>query len=498
VTDATRQHMVAAARIDFAIFAEIAARVLVPDLEWAPYLDVLADRVQRAIEGDCRRLVVNMPPRHMKTKIGSVCGAAWALGRDPGCEIMAVCHSQDLAREIADQVQRIVRSPFFTDCFPATRIRDDRRSVMNFATTAGGSYLAASFDTGLTGRGADIIMLDDPLSANHASSGAERSQVTSAFDEMVSTRLNDPRTGRIMLIAHRLHEADLAGHLLQKHSYETLCLPFEAETEEEIFHRGSVFRRKPGEVLHPARYPAVQVLELKQATPGHIFATQYQQRPTAVSAGLVQRDDFPAYDPPAPEGERVISWDLASTTGATSSYSVGLVFEYNLEAAYLIDIFRSRVDYATLRDLALRLDDTYRPRLHLIEDASLGRALASDLKGNGRNAQLVSTGGHAKLDRLLAQQHHLKGKRVMLPREARWTATFLDELVAFPHGSNDDQVDALSQFLAWFEGIRTQPAPPPRVSVGFGGRNMRNPRVADLIMRSRPMAAPPPRAKRHF
>ncbi|WP_254016864.1 hypothetical protein [Mesorhizobium escarrei] len=121
-------------------------------------------------------------------------------------EILSVSHSNTLARDIADKTRLLMSTPFYRECFPATEIRDDRGAVMDFATTAGGSRLSGSFDTSLTGRGADLTIVDDPLSAQDAGSEKERENLINSFEQMVATRLNDPRTGRILIVGQRVHE----------------------------------------------------------------------------------------------------------------------------------------------------------------------------------------------------------------------------------------------------------------------------------------------------
>ncbi|CAH2396486.1 hypothetical protein [Mesorhizobium escarrei] len=214
-------------------------------------------------------------------------------------------------------------------------------------------------------------------------------------------------------------------------------------------------------MLQPGRFGPAEIEQLKQSTPSHIFATQFQQRPTAISAGTIRREDFLPFDLPAPPGEIVCSWDLASSANPTSSYSVCLVFAYNEHGSYLIDVFRGREGYSQLKDIAFAMDSRYRPRLHLIENASLGSALASDLKMHGVNAIPIPTGSTSKSDRLQAQMHQIKGQRVFLHKAAPWLENFLDELVAFPHGPRDEQVDALTQYLKWYGEVMSAPPAPP-------------------------------------
>jgi predicted phage terminase large subunit-like protein len=168
------------------------------------------------------------------------------------------------------------------------------------------------------------------------------------------------------------------------------------------------------------------------------------------------------------------------------------VFKGNEHGSYLIDVFRGSEEYSNLKSIALALHQKYNPRLHLIEDASLGRALGADLKEHGANAIMLPTGAASKLDRLLAQLHLIKGQRVFLPKTAPWLEKFLDELVAFPHGSRDDQVDALTQYLKWYGDRANEPPVPKYVSIGIQHGAPRSARRQDMILRNTPMIPPRP------
>jgi len=337
------RELLVASRQDFTVFADRAMQKMMAGYQHFKYLDLVGAYWQAVIDGeDLNRLVINMPPRHGKS-LHACTAVAYFLGKYPQKQVLVVSHSDGLVRELSQTTYDLMTSPFYQEIFPGTRIREDRRSVSDFETTAGGGRLGASFGTSITGRGSDLTIIDDPLSANNAQSAAERERVNIDFDGMIVSRLNDRRTGKIVLVTQRLHQDDLTGHVLKK-GYRSLVLPFEAEGDERFEFGGVVYEREKGEVLQPARFPLDVIARDKAETPSHLWATQYQQRPTAIGAGMIRREDFYLADAAPSGGEKVISWDTASSERPGSSYSVALAFKIYADIAYLIGIFRQQRD----------------------------------------------------------------------------------------------------------------------------------------------------------
>jgi hypothetical protein len=179
-----------------------------------PYIAYVCRRIAEATE-DGARCVVNMPPRHLKTFIGSVCLSAWLLARNPAEKIIIVTYSEQLARDIAYGVRSILRTSWYKKFFPRTHLAEDRTRVSDFATTAGGGVYALSAEGSITGRGASVIIFDDPINMEDVGNLAQITKVNQRFDGPIMSRLNNPRTGRVVIIAHRLHPSDLSGHVLR-------------------------------------------------------------------------------------------------------------------------------------------------------------------------------------------------------------------------------------------------------------------------------------------
>ncbi|MGH7103729.1 MAG: hypothetical protein ACREFJ_15175, partial [Acetobacteraceae bacterium] len=250
----------AALRQDFRSFLERCFHELNPDASFLAnwHIDVMAAKLAEVQNGETRRLIINVPPRHLKSLAASVAFPAWLLGRAPASRIICVSYAQDLADKHARDCRAIMQTDWYRALFPA-RLAAERQAVGEFTTTAHGFRLATSVGGVLTGRGADVIIIDDPLKPEEALSDKERERVNEWFDHTLLSRLDDKTKGAIILIMQRLHEDDLVGHVLSEEPWQTLILPAIAEQDEEYriaspFGPRS-FHRRAGEALHPAREP---------------------------------------------------------------------------------------------------------------------------------------------------------------------------------------------------------------------------------------------------
>ena len=400
--------------------------------------------------GDETRLILNLPPRHLKSILVSVVFPAFLLGRDPRKCIAVVSHSQDLARLFALQCHRTVSSNWYREVFPRTLLRADRNSAIDFETTAGGRRYAASFKTGITGRGFDLIVIDDPLSAQDARSDAERERVNETYHEMIASRLNNQAHGAIIVVHQRLHEEDLSGHLLAKGDWRHHKLPLVAE-EETTYQIGSrQWVRPPGDVLLPERFTEETIRRLRAEQGETIFSTQYQQNPSATAGDLIKRDHIQVFQELPPGAREItLSLDTATKTSETSSYSVCLVIASDGNRHYVIDVFRARVELDEPREAVLRLITQYKPNNILIEEASSGVSLQVMLKERHHRAELRPTRGKSKQERLEIVRHYFVDRRVFVKASEPWSVDLVNEWMRFPVGRHDDQVDAMSQYLAW-------------------------------------------------
>ncbi|MET2829308.1 hypothetical protein [Mesorhizobium shangrilense] len=470
----TKDELKALSRADLSVFSARVLRMMLPDYQHFPYIDLILLKIGYAmLRNGGWRILINLPPRHLKTFM-VICAIAWFLGRNPTKEVMLVTHSQGLSRDIAWKVETVMNSAIFLSTFPECRVSEDRRSAMDFRTTLGGGFYAGSFDSRMTGRGADLLVMDDPISAQEASSPAARDAVELSYQTMIKTRHNDPRTGATLMVAHRTHPDDLSEFLM-KEGFDRVVLQLEAEEDEEVHFGNFHFSRKKGEVLQPTIYTPDALARLKRETASHVFATQYQQRPVSLQGGLLKRSDFPIVPSLPTGGKIVVSWDVASSSNPRSSFTVALVFVRHQHVSYLVHILRERLDYSNLVRRAADLHLRYGPTHHLVESASLGPALIADLRNLGANVLSISA-TTSKVDRVNAIMNQFNNQEIQLVQGTPGLDLFLDELVSFPHGSNDDQVDALTQYSSW--NTQDLPEPertfkrmgPPRSKRGLGFR----------------------------
>ena len=326
----TRAEYDACLRNDFALFVARCFPDLSPQTELAMswHLEVIAAKLTAVREGKIPRLIINLPPRHLKSLMASVAFPAWCLGHDPSAQILCVSYAQDLADKHARDSRSIMMSPWYQRIF-RTRLAPHRQAVQEFVTTRQGYRLATSNGGVLTGRGADFIMIDDPLKPEEALSAALRRACNDWYDHTLYSRLNDKRHGRIVIIMQRLHEDDLVGHVLAQEPWEVVSFPAIAEVDEvhaiDTIWGPRCFRRQRGEALHPEREPLATLAHLRRTIGEYNFAGQYQQSPAPLGGGLVKAEWFKRYhDKERPERfDRIVqSWDTANKATELSDFSV--------------------------------------------------------------------------------------------------------------------------------------------------------------------------------
>ena len=249
------------------------------------HIDLLADRLTQVYQGKLRRLIITVPPRSLKSICASVAFPAWVLGRDPSKRIICASYGQELAFKLARDNMAVMSADWFLRAF-ATRLAAQRTAAGDFETTQRGGRMATSVGGVLTGRGGDIVIIDDPVKPDEALSDAQRQAANDWFDNTLYTRLNDKRTGAIVIIMQRLHLDDLVGHVLEKEDWEVINLPAIAQEDEvwdyATFLGPTQYVRQAGELLHPAREPQ-HVLDALRTTLGeYTFSAQYLQSPVPV------------------------------------------------------------------------------------------------------------------------------------------------------------------------------------------------------------------------
>jgi predicted phage terminase large subunit-like protein len=419
------------------------------------HLEVICQKLDAVRRGEIKRLIINVPPRHLKSIAGSVCLPAYILGHDPAVQIICASYGQDLADKLARDCRSIMNASFYRDMF-GTRLR--QTTLHDFATKAGGFRMGTSVGGVLTGRGADIIIIDDPLKPDEAVSDVARNAVNQWYDNSLRSRLNSKRDGRIVIIMQRLHEDDLVGHVLRQEQWDVVSFPAIAEIEEthefETIYGRFHHQRRVGDILHPEREPRETLDILRRSMGEYNFAGQYQQSPAPFGGGMVKEEWFKRYtgrELPQSFDQIIQSWDTANKANELADYSVCSTWGTKDKRIYLLHTLRERMDYPDLKRAVRRQSDLHRPDVILIEDKASGTQLIQELIEEGvHNVDKVKPNGD-KVMRMHAQTASIENGFVYLPAEAPWLSEYIHELTTFPRGKYDDQVDATSQALAWLK-----------------------------------------------
>jgi predicted phage terminase large subunit-like protein len=347
-----------------------------------------------------------------------------------------------------------MRSPFYQAVFE-TRLSPDRQAVEEFKTTAGGCRRSSSVLGGLTGRGADIIIIDDPIKAGDSQSDARRDTVNAEFYNTIYSRLNNKETGAIVIIMQRLHADDLVAYVQEREAWEVVAFPAIAERDENYDIRTPYgrrrFVRKKGGALQPAR-ESLATLEDIRSRDAYVFAAQYQQDPQPEAGIIVKREWLHRFDlskPPAFE-TKIQSWDTANKVTELSDYSVCTTWGVRDQHLYLLDVIRKRMEFPELKRTVRELAALHRAETVLVEDNASGTQLIQQLHAeNFSIIQPVSTSGADKVMRLRAQTAKIESGFAQFPEKAPWLDAYLLELTSFPNSKNDDQVDSTVHALAW-------------------------------------------------
>ncbi|HVI27097.1 phage terminase large subunit [Hansschlegelia sp.] len=416
------------------------------------HIQHLCWKLERVARGDVRRLIINVPPRSMKSITVSVAFSAWLMGRDPTKKIMAISYAEDLARKLSVDTRSVMATDWYRATFPEFAFSGRPRNL-ELGTTLGGYRFAAGMNGSILGRGADLILIDDPIKATNALSEAERRRVNEAFDNTIRTRLNDKVRGAIVIIMQRLHEDDLVGHVLDKDDWEVVSVPAIA-TEDQLYQLSDnptdIHVRRAGDVLHPSREPRDTLEQIRRAQGSLTFSSQYQQQPLPLEGNIVKREWLRFYDEAPEEFDLVISsWDTASTLSETADWSVGTVWGAKGLDFYLLDCLRVRSEVPDLRRQIVGLAERWDVDQTIVEEGDMGRAIVQDLRRTGHRNVVLQPVRIDKQARFLAQSARFESGQVHVPGWASWYADWLKELLGFPNGKHDDQVDSTSQALAY-------------------------------------------------
>jgi predicted phage terminase large subunit-like protein len=416
------------------------------------HIDLIAHYLEEVTNGGIKRLIINMPPRALKSVCVSVAWPAWILGNNPSSRIMAASYSQGLSIKHSMDSKLVMTSAWYKEIFPETIISKKHNQKSKFLTTQNGFRMATSVGGVATGEGGDFLIIDDPHNPTHIHSKKRRDSVIEWYERTFSTRLNNKKTGAIIIVMQRLHEDDLAGHLSNKKGWEFLKIPAIA-AENKIYQ--IKFRNievKKGDILHPGREAIEQLKAAEDELGLHNFSAQYQQDPAPSAGGLLSDANFMFYEHMIHDFEYIVqSWDTAIKAKSTSDYSVCTVWGIKYNKYYLLHMLRDKFEYPALKSNALSLAAKWRPKYILIEDKASGQSLIQDLK-NDTDLRIVAIKvSQDKITRFSRITEYFLNEQIYFPDKKYIKDQIIKELTTFPNSKNDDIVDSISQFLSFIK-----------------------------------------------
>jgi len=416
------------------------------------HLDAICEHLEGVTRGHIRRLLISMPPRHMKSLAVSVFWPCWEWITHPERRWLFCSYAAGLAIRDSLKCRRLLESPWYRARWGNRFVlTSDQNEKSRFENDKTGCRIALGVGGAATGEGGDRVVVDDPHNIREAESETLRQSVLDWWDQVMSTRLNDPRNGAMVIVMQRVHENDLAGHVLRQGGYEELKLPAEYEGSR---HRTSIGwqdpRQERGELLWPERFAREEINRLKRDLGSYAAASQLQQRPSPAEGGILKRHWWKFYrEAPRKFSELLQSWDCSFKDSSTSDFVVGQVWGRNGADKYLLDQVRGRMDYPATIQAVKRLSEKW-PQAHakLVEDKANGPAVVAMLKHEIAGLIAVNPAGGKEV-RAHAVSPQIEAGNVYLPDPsiAMWINGFIEECAAFPNGAFDDQVDAMSQAL---------------------------------------------------
>jgi predicted phage terminase large subunit-like protein len=432
-------------------------------LVWSWHMEAVASHLQAVTEGRVRKLLINIPPRSSKSTLVSVLWPTWEWSRDPSGRWLFASYSLDLSTRHSLQRIRIIQSDWYQERYgDRVALSRDMANKREFENTATGYMIATSVGGTVTGRGGNRLILDDPHNVGEAGSDVIRAGVLDWFNTAWATRRNNATASSEVCIMQRIHEDDVAGEILRAGGWDHLNIPM--EFDPEAARETSIGWRDPraarGDLLCPERWPTEVVADLKARLGSYAYAGQYQQRPAPAEGGLFRREWFGYYD--LVDGGRVrlddgvcldprshirfVTVDLAASLRESADYTVIAVwglYRSNPSKLILLDLERERIEGPDILPRVHRAVRTWGAKSAYIERAGFQLAFVQAAKRAGIPVRELEA-DKDKVSRSMTAQAMMEAGRILFPRNAGWLADYERELLLFPTGSHDDQVDVTS------------------------------------------------------
>ena len=448
--------------------------------QWAGYQPakhhkLLAKKLQEVASGTCKRLMVFMPPRHGKSMLASEFFPAWYLGVHPDQQLIAATYAQGLADDFGRKVRNLVTSDQHRYMFPDFKLSDDSQAANRFHTEQRGAYFAVGAGGPITGRGANLLLIDDPIKGrDDAESDTMRTRLKDWYTSVARTRLMPG--GAIVVIQTRWHEDDLSGWLLKDHQHEgweVLNLPALCEKPDEL-------GRVEGEPLWPEAYPAEELDTIRKSVGSRDWNALYQQRPAAAEGSVFKKENWRFYKPLELDPKALANslechticqaWDTAFKTGSQNDFSVCVTIGVSANRYYVLDLWRDRVEFTDLKRIVQAQSYKWGPHAILVEDTAAGQSLLQELLRNTRLPLLPVKADRDKVSRSNAVTPSHEAGLIYLPENKPWLFEFLEEMGSFPNAVHDDQVDAFVHALSW--ALRVSPPTYEEPEEDFNGRSV--------------------------
>jgi predicted phage terminase large subunit-like protein len=424
---------------------------------WPGFIDgrhhkVMAKKFQEIADGKLKRLIINMPPRHTKSEFASYLLPAWFLGRYPQKKIIQCSNTAELAVGFGRKVRNLVGSEQYAKIFPNVNLRSDSKAAGRWSTNANGEYFAIGVGGTVTGKGADLLIIDDPHSEQEA---ALASGDPSVFDKVYEWYTSGPRQrlqpgGAIVVVMTRWSKRDLTGKIIQG------TIERDGELWEEINFPAIL---PSGEPLWPEFWSLSELQALKEELPIPKWNAQYQQQPTSEEGAIVKREWWNIWDKdnPPPCEFIIQSWDTAFTKSERADYSActtwGVFYkdeDPNDAHIILLDAFKRRMEFPELKEKAFNHYKEYEPDAFIVEAKASGAPLIYELRAMGIPVQeFTPSRGNDKMVRINSVADIFASGRVWAPA-TRWAEEVIEEMAAFPNSDHDDLVDSSTQALIRF------------------------------------------------
>jgi len=445
-----------------------------PDFIHGRHHEIMAEAFERVVRGELKRLIINMPPRHTKSEFASYLLPSWYLGKYPNKKVIQTSHTAELATDFGRKVRNLVDNPLYKDIFPTVALQSDSKAAGRWNTNHGGTYFAIGVGGAVTGKGADLLIIDDPHSEQEAILAEVNPEI---YDKVYEWYSSGPRQrlqpgGSIVIVMTRWGKRDLTAQVVKSSiqrggdEWEVIELPaiFESDEYEEVEDEdGQIHHlRKPPKPLWPQFWSIEELMALKEELPVHKWAAQYMQQPTGAEGALIKKEWWQTWekdDPP--KCDYIIqSWDTAFSKNTRSDFSACVtigVFRRDDETdnsqntqLILLDAFKERLEFPELKSKALELYKDWEPDCCIIEAKAAGMPLIYELRSMGIPVQdYTPTRGNDKITRVNAVADIFASKMMWAP-QTRWAEEVIEEFASFPAGEHDDLVDATTQALLRF------------------------------------------------